>query len=479
MTVRAVLINPPVPDDQIWVREGRCQQWDIWGAPFPPYSLAMVSTQLKKNDIKTLIIDSGVQGKNLEAVLADCDEFKPDLAVVSVATPTVKSDLGWFALELKERIPSIKIAALGIHASKFPAELLAEYGALDFAIIGEPELTCGELGIAIREGQPVDTIRGLAWKAGEGNCKVNSRREFVGNLDSLGFPDWADLDFSIYRMPIKLRPFSMIGFSRGCPFSCKFCAAHMYGGSILRKRSVQSLLQEIELNLSLGVRDFLFWTELLTLDEDFLDVFLDSLIRKGLHTKINWVCNSRVDSGSREMFIKMKKAGCWQIAFGFEFGDDAILQLAQKGGRATIEQGRKTARLADEAGIVVDGHFIMGYPGETRKTLQKTIDYACSLPLTFAHFYAATPFPGSTLFDETIQAERLENPDLEGANQGKATISTDMLDADTVDLFIKKAYRSFYFRPEVVRRGLRIPSGPGEFLNLLKTGFQFYRSMKG
>lgn len=479
MTGKAVLINPPAPDNRVWVREGRCQQWDIWGAPFPPYSLAMVSTQLKKAGIKTLIIDSGIRGKNLEGVLYECDGFKPVLAFISVASPTIKSDLGWFAFKLKERIPSIKIAALGIHASKFPVELLMDYQALDFAIAGEPELTSGELAVAVMAGAPFDSIKGLAWRDGEGKTKVNPRREFVEVLDSLGFPDWADVDFSIYKMPIKRRPFSMIGFSRGCPFSCKFCAAHMYGGSILRKRSVESLLQEIELNLSRGVHDFLFWTELLTLDEDFLDEFLEAVIREGLHRKISWVCNSRVDAGSREIFTRMKKAGCWQIAFGFEFGDDAILQLAKKGGRATIEQGRKTARLADEAGIVVDGHFIMGYPGESRKSLQRTIDYACSLPLTFAHFYAATPFPGSVLFDEAIQAEWLENSDLEGANQGKSIITTDLLDSATVDLFIQKAYRSFYFRPGTVRRALSIPSGPGEFLNLLKAGFLFYRGMKG
>jgi radical SAM superfamily enzyme YgiQ (UPF0313 family) len=478
MTGKAVLINPPVPDSKVWVREGRCQQWDFWGAPFPSYSLAMISTQLKKSGMETLIIDSGSQGKLLDEVLSDCDVFNSAIAFIAVSSPTIKSDLGWFSLHLKKRLPSIKIVAIGIHVSRFPAEVLTRYPALDYVIVGEPELTSGELAVAVREAKEHGSIRGLAWKDGEGKVHVNPRREFVEDLDSLGFPDWGDTDFSMYQMPVKERPFSLIGFSRGCPFQCTFCASHIYGGKLLRKRSVESLIEEIDFNISLGVTDFLFWTELMTLDIDFLDDFLEALIKKGLHKQISWVCNSRVDSSSRELFVKMKKAGCWQIVFGFEFGDDKILQLAKKGGRATTELGRKTAALADEAGIIVDGHFIMGYPGETPDTLQKTIDYACSLPLTFAHFYAATPFPGSVFYDEAVQNGWLDL-ELEGVNQNECVVNTEFLDAGTVNRYIRKAYRTFYLRPVIVKRGLFIPSGPKEFLNLLKIGYRFYRGLKG
>lgn len=478
MTGKAVLINPPGPDERSWVREGRCQQWDIWNAPFAPYSLAMISTHLKKSGMNTLIIDSGAHGKNLEQVLSDCDGFNPALAFISVSSPTIKSDLGWFSRHLKKRLPAIKIAAIGIHVSRFPEEVLTGYMALDFVIVGEPELTSGELAVAVREGKSVDSIRGLAHRDGDGMVQVNTRRDFAEDIDSLGLPDWGDLDFSRYLMPIKQRPFSLIGFSRGCPFPCKFCAAHMYGGSRLRKRSVESLIEEIEFNVSLGVRDFLFWAEHATLDKDFLDDFLEAIIKRGLHRRISWVCNSRVDSSSREMFVKMRKAGCWQIAFGFEFGDDTILQLAKKGGQATTEQGRKTAILADEAGIVVDGHFIMGYPGETPDTLQKTIDYACSLPLTFAHFYAATPFPGSEFYDEAVQMGWLD-PKLEGFNQEECCIDTELLESATVNSYKQKAYKAFYRRPRIIMRGLFIPSGPKEMLNLLKSGYRFYRGLNG
>jgi len=241
---------------------------------------------------------------------------------------------------------------------------------------------------------------------------------------------------------------------------------------------VESLVAEIDYNLSRGVSDFLFWTELMTLDEGHLDRFLEALLARGLEKRINWVCNSRVDSGNLELFRKMKRAGCWQIAFGFEFGDDQILELVKKGGRATTAQGRRTAEMAGKAGLVLDGHFILGYPGETTGTMQKTIDYACSLPLTFAHFYAATPFPGSTLYEEALKSGWLEALEPEKVNQDKCCLHTENLDAETVNSFIHKAYRSFYLRPQTAWRGLMIPSSPREFLNLATFGWKFYSALR-
>ena len=109
---------------------------------------------------------------------------------------------------------------------------------------------------------------------------------------------------------------------------------------------------------------------------------------------------------------------------------------------------------------------------------QYRLDYACSLPLTFAHFYAATPFPGSDFYEEAVQMGWLDT-ELEGVNMDECCINTELLDSVTVNRYIQKAYKTFYRRPGILMRGLFIPSGPKEFLNLLKSGYQFYRGMQG
>ncbi|MFH1619840.1 MAG: radical SAM protein [bacterium] len=478
MSSRIVLINPPVPDEKVWVREGRCQQWDIWGAPFPPLSLALISTQLVKAGFETRIIDSGPQKKCLETVLAECVAFAPMAAVIAAATPTIHTDLGWFLTELKKKVPGIKAAVIGIHVSALPEETLLRYPDADFAVMGEPEITSRELISSLAEGRTgLSEIKGIAYRD-DGRIKINPPRCWIEDLDSLGLPDWGKISFKDYPLPITGRPFSLIVFSRGCPFECRFCATQAYNGQRVRRRSALSLLEEIRHNLSLGVSDFLFWTEQMTLDADSLNSFLDAVLAEGLNKKIKWVCNSRVDFADEALFGKMREAGCWQIAFGFEFGDDRILRLAGKGGRSSIARSRAAAEAAAKAGLVVDGHFIIGYPGEDAETMRATINLALSLPITFAHFYAAVPFPGAKLYEEAVHNGWIEPSRWDRLNQDMPAITTDRLNPHLAGRYIRRAYRKFYFRPATALRILRIPNGIKEFWKLFLIGIGFLRQVK-
>jgi radical SAM superfamily enzyme YgiQ (UPF0313 family) len=469
--MKVLLINPPVPDQKNWVREGRCQQWDIWGVPFPPLSLALIAGQIK-NIAKTLILDSGPANLNLEKTLEKIKKFNPDLLIISTATPTIETDLGWFLPKVKESNPNIKSAVIGIHVTELPKETLEEFPDLDFVIRREPELTAKELVEFLKENRSdFENILGLAFKKNN-RIIVNPLREFLEDLDQLEFPFWPGIDFKNYRLPILNKPFNLISFARGCPFDCKFCNASTYYGKKIRKRSPEKIVEEIENNIkNYGLRDFLFWTEFVTLDKEYLRSVLNLIKEKGLDKKIRWVSNSRSDIKDLSLFKELKEAGCWQMAFGLEFGSDQILKLSNKG--ATIEAGRKTIEAAAQASIVCDGHFILGYPGETKETLQKTIDFALSLPLTFAHFYAATPFPGSQLFREAIENKWIENLKWKEINQDIPIIKTQELSPEITKEYIKKAYRKFYLRPKTIYKIVKIAKTPLEFFSIFKIGTRF------
>lgn len=473
MNDKILLINPPAPDNRVWVREGRCQQWDIWGAPFPPFSLAMISRQLVKQGFTTKIIDSGPEKKDINAVLSEARQFQPRMVFLATTSPTIHTDLDWFACRLKKILPEAPVAAIGIHVTALPREVLQRYPSVDFLVLGEPEITSRELAAAIRNETELNKVAGLAFRE-QNTVKISPARDFT-DLDLLDFPDWEKINFANYRLPILQKSFSLISFSRGCPFRCKFCATHAYNGHKLRQRSVESLIGEIRYNLSLGVSNFLFWTELMTADNHYLNTFLDALLSEKLDTQIRWVCNSRVDGVNLPTLKKMKRTGCWQIAFGFEFGDNDILRLANKGGTASVEQGRQAAQMTYEAGIAADGHFIMGYPGETPDTLQATIDYACSLPLTFAHFYAVAPFPGSALYDEVLAKNWFPQGAWDKVTQDAASITTPLLSPSVVNQYIQKAYRSFYRNPKVLMRILSVPRSAREYLEVFRLGWQFKR----
>ncbi len=469
--MKVLLVNPPTLNNQIWVREGRCQQFDIWGAAFPPLSLASVAGQIKEI-AEPLIIDSGAAKLGFKETIKKIVGFAPELLFISSATPTIKNDLGLFAGMIKKILPPVKIATIGIHVSVLSRETLMEFPAVDFVIRREPEITAKELVSVLAKGGDLASVRGLAFRKG-GEIIVNPEREFAEDLDSLELPFWPAVDFDNYRMPVVNKPFNLITFAKGCSFNCKFCASHQYTGHRIRKRNPEKIISEIEDNLKRGIRDFLFWTESLTADRDYLLSVLEAIKNADLRKKIRWVANSRVDSVDEELLGKMKEAGCWQVAFGLEFGNNEILKLAQKGGDATLAQAGKAVELARKIGLVADGHFILGYPGETEETLKDTINFAVSLPLAFAHFYVATPFVGSRLYEEAMENGWLADSDWSKISQNTANLKTEFLEPETVDKYVASAYRRFYLRPKTIFRIVRISRSIPQFFNIFKLGGSF------
>lgn len=479
---RVALINPPVPNNRNWVREGRCQQLDIWGAPFPPFTLAMVSRRLVDLDCETIIIDAGPEGKTKEQVFEQLKNFSPDYIAMTISTPTVDTDLGWFLKDLKPLFPDTVIAGIGIHVSTLSRETLDQYSELNCVVIGEPELAIGELFSQEKSQINYQPVLGIVYRGQDGKIIANEKREFTEDLDGLGIPDWQKINFKNYIMPIKGEPFSLVHFARGCPHRCSYCTAHTFNGRGFRKRSVESLMKELEFNLSLGVRDFLFWTELMTADAKYLNSVLDEIIKRGLHTKIRWVCNSRVDTVTPEILRKMKQAGCWQIAFGFDFGTDKLLKQTQKGGRASVEQGKLAAKMAADAGLTVDGHFMLGYPGENEEDMQQTIKFALSTPLTFSHFYSVVPYPGSQLYNDWLEMKKQQGsatdvPKWNEFDQRTALVNAPGLQNDTIMQYKKTAYRKFYFRPQVAMRIFKIPKSVDEFVNLCMASLHTLRAL--
>jgi len=471
--IEVVFINPPTKTGQTWVRESRCQQLDIWGAPFPPLTLGYCAGQVAST-AKTLIVDSAIEGFDLQATIDRVAGFGARIAIVSTATPTIASDADWFVPALKEALPNIRVALIGSHVTALPRETLEAYPFVDFVIIGEPELVCRELIECQQNLAPrLETVAGLAYRGSEG-VVVNDPRPNYADLDELALPHWTGVDFARYRLPVYNRPFSLVSYARGCPYQCTFCTTRGFYGTRPRYRSAQAIVEELRWYVeNENVRDFLFWSEALTIDADRLDSFLTALESSGLHRKIRWVCNSRVDLPSYDVFDRMKSLGCWQIAFGVEFGSDRVLKLAGKGGQASVDRARRACQAAAQAGMVVDGHFILGYPGETETEIEATIDLSCELPLTFAHFYAATPFPGSKLYDELRGQGTLEQIEWERVHQGSAALEQLALPAARIQSMLALAYRRFYLRPSVWLRVLGLVDGPRSLGAIVSAGGRF------
>ena len=103
----------------------------------------------------------------------------------------------------------------------------------------------------------------------------------------------------------------------------------------------------------------------------------------------------------------MYQAGCRQIHYGIESGNEEVLRRTAK--HIDLQQVRDAVRWTEQAGIRSKGYFILGLPGDTEETMQETIEFAAGLELTEAMFSIATPFPGTKLWNELVA----KNPGME------------------------------------------------------------------
>ncbi len=472
--IKVVLANPPTNDGELVIREGRCEQsGGLWATVWPPLTLATAAAFLENRGHRVSLYDCPVQEISPTDFINDLRNSNPDLIVLNVSTPTLNSDL-ILSEQLKRYLPDSHVIAIGTHVSALPDHVMRDFPFLDAVVIGEPEITISEIADAIAENGSFDSINGVLYRS-ETRLIRNPPRRFMENLNNLPVPSWHLVDLDKYLLPIYERRFLMISSGRGCPFGCSFCAAQTYYGSRLRLRSPSHIVKEIQTVKSrYGVSDFLFWTETFTLAKEQVLELCDLIISEKLDIK--WTCNSRVDAIDMEILTRMKEAGCWMISFGIESASPHVLKKAGK--QLNLESIFRAVKLAHNAGLQVTGHFILGLPGETVDSLQRTIGFAERLGVDFAQFYCAVPFPGSRLFEEALENGWIESMDWEKFDQTIANMSFPELTSDSVMTIRNRAIKRFYFRPGNIFRTLRRIDSIDEFKTLLRMFAQFVKSNK-
>jgi radical SAM superfamily enzyme YgiQ (UPF0313 family) len=469
--MKVLVINPPSYGEEKFVREGRCmQRGGAWTAIWAPISLATIAAVLRDNGMSVRLYDCVVEEITQEQLVDIASHWQPDMLVINSSTPSIRYDLGC-ADAVCEVVPACYTTAFGIHVSALPFESLQLVNRLDSVILGEPEYAIRDLALSISDCQNLaekmnaaKTVKGIAWRSGQ-VLRKNPPRPVVEELDEMPFPAWDMINVRNYLMPFTGEPFLLLATGRGCPWHCTYCAAHTYYGRCLRLRSAKLVVDEIEKNIKEhGVREFLFWTEAFTMDNQYCVTVCDEILRRNLD--ISWVCNSRVDDVTPELLAKLREAGCNMIGYGIESGNPDVLKRVKKG--ITLEQIRQAVKWTKEAGLAVTGHLMVGFPGEDKDSIRQTAELARSLDLDFAQFYSVVPFPGSELFDEARKAGTIVNWDFMMFEQNYGVLHTGKLTPEEVMVERSKAYRAFYFRPSMVWKTLKRINSPKAALNFLK-----------
>jgi anaerobic magnesium-protoporphyrin IX monomethyl ester cyclase len=202
-----------------------------------------------------------------------------------------------------------------------------------------------------------------------------------------------------------------------------------------------------------SLRNFTMWSDTFNQNKKFVMDVCEEIKKRGLHEKIRWMSNSRVDQMDAEVLKEMRSANCIGISYGVESGVEEILKNMKKG--ATAEQARVAVRLTKEAGIEVLTHIIFGLPGETMETIKETIKYVKELDPDYAQFYCAIPFPKTELEEMGKKNGWITTDDYAKYELNQPILHLPTLSVKELQKARDMAYRQFYLRPSYVFKRLK------------------------
>lgn len=457
---------------------------------YPIQAFLWLSGWLKRLGLKTIVFDMGVRDAQMAICWKELVRYllaeKPKYIGMTVTTPLYYESklIGMVAKQVLG--PDVVIVHGGVHASALFQESLTD-SMCDVVVIGEGEITFGE----VCQGKPLKEIQGIAYRE-DGDrqmlldadqiigrlekgeeayfiqkdavasmnpvVKQTAPRPFmsVSDLDNVPFQDLDLYDIRRYRNPkiiAKSHPLIQFETSRGCPFRCNFCSAE----NEYRPMSPDRVIEELKYYHRYGIKEVRFNDDQFLVDVNRGMVIAEKILEAGLRFDINFGNGVRADRCTKEFLKLFKRAGLYQLGAGFESGDEAALASINK--KLAIDKSVAVMRLIREMGVEVVGFFMIGTPGDTIASMQRTIDFAKQLMPDFAKVTICIPFPDTALYAEYEKKGLIKKPQRwDHYNIHKAagvyTHPNPELTADVLYEWYLKFYSEYYKNPRYIARQL-------------------------
>ncbi|MGA2188640.1 MAG: hopanoid biosynthesis associated radical SAM protein HpnJ [Steroidobacteraceae bacterium] len=402
-----------------------------------------------------------------------------DLVIMHTSTPSFPTDAR-FAQMLRADRPHIKIGLVGAKTMVDPEGSLKAAAAVDFVCREEFDYTCQE----VADGLPLKDIKGLSYRGIDGGIVHNLPRPILENMDELPFvaPVYKrDLKIENYFIGYLKHPYVSFYTGRGCRSKCTFCLwPQTVGGHRYRVRSAANVIAEVQWikqNMP-EVKEIMFDDDTFT---DTSNLPRVEEIAAGMgKLGMTWSCNAKANVPYKTLKV-MKDNGLRLLLVGYESGDDQILHNIKKGLRTDI--ARRFSSDCRKLGILVHGTFILGLPGETKETIDKTIQFAKEINPHTIQVSLAAPYPGTTLYRQAVDNGWLQENEAVNLVNDKgvqlAAISYPHLSKDEIFHSMEVFYKEFYFRPnkiwEIVREML---SSWDMMKRRLREGVEFFRFLR-
>ncbi|HDY66922.1 MAG TPA: B12-binding domain-containing radical SAM protein [Candidatus Scalindua sp.] len=416
--------------------------WTRGGNPaYLPYGILYLASYLRVRGIQVDVFDANI---DLRDPLNIIEEKRPLAIGLSVLTGPVINEALKISRDTRRRFSDIKIIWGGLHPTLFPQYVLKEDSA-DFIIQGEGEKSLFSLMSSLMKGKFDTSIPNLGYKEGD-KIFINPISSNLIDLNLSPMPAWDLVNISKY---IANRFFASrvltMNTSRGCPFKCAFCFNQGLPHQRWRALRAEKMYEQlIHLKDTYGINGIQFYEDSFDTDKNRVSGFCR--LMNDNRTKVNWSHFSNIVYCNEEM-LRIEKAGnCKYIEYGVESGSDRILKMVNK--KQTVEMIERAFATCKKVGIKSAALFMIGYPTETMKELQETVDLVERLP---AHILICTiyrPYPGTPLHDYCVKNKNFHVPDSleeQGEFYRFSHMSDDIENMSEVPTnYLLKLQKSFY-----------------------------------
>jgi radical SAM superfamily enzyme YgiQ (UPF0313 family) len=450
--MKVTFLNPPQTNSK----------YKFLGVVAPSLGIGYMAAVLEQHNIDVDVLDASALELTYEEIGEEILKRNPDIVSISALTPTIG-----VALDSADKIKQVKpdtIVVLGGYHPTFEYKSVLEEESVDVVVRGEGEYTLLELVRTIENNGDLFNVEGLAFHdENDGSLIVTPERPIIENLDELPFPAFHLFPMEKYRILNITTNVATIITTRGCPMQCSFCSSAALHGHKLRRRSVENVVNEIEMRLmEQNIDTIAFMDDTFTLNKRFVKEFCSEIKKRDL--KFWWGCTSRVDTLDRDLLQTMKDAGCITIFIGVESADQQMLEKMNK--NITVSKTENAFKLAREVGIRSIASCVIGMPEDTIKSMKQTIKFVKKLNPNYALYSLATPYPGTRFYNETFKKNLINIKDWSKYTLINPVLKTVDCSSEELRKIQKKAFIGFYLRPNYLIRQISTDG-----LILLKTIF--------
>lgn len=416
-------------------------------------------------DLGLLYLYSALKENGLDATILHCPKEKIDfdafknilrknshIKIIGFKAFSVDhNSVKQMASIVKDILPECVTVVGGPHPTSLPEYVLKDMDSIDYTFVGEGEIGFPLFCEKILSNEQLNDVPNIAYR-NNGTVIVNPQK-VVMELDMLPRIRWEDININEYPDFLTSLPFIPIMATRGCPFFCKYCAAHKIVGRKLRFRSVENVIKELKLLKEVhGVAGVNFSDDELTLNRKYFISLCRAMIDGKL--EIEWECSNgiRLDTLDEYILDLMYDAGCRYASVGIESGSDDILSQMKKSITTTVI--REKVALIKKSRVVPQGLFMIGFPGETEADIKRTIEFAIELNIDKTNFSIFMPLPGSEIFEELIKNDELylDTLDWDKMKPDEVLYKHPTIPPERLKYLQRQAYIRFYLRPGPMKR---------------------------